>query len=130
MKRWVAALLLLPLPAMAAPSWLAGTWFGTGQPGDRSEMFLDTMGADGKFRAVIALTDPGVPNWLDPAGFTEGTIYGRWYDCSSHPTPTLKRVKLADLAAHLPPDTPHVTPEQRAAELAARVRGCQRRRRW
>ena len=51
MKRWVAALLLMPLPAMAAPSWLAGTWFGTGQPGDRSEMFLDTMGADGKFRA-------------------------------------------------------------------------------
>ena len=89
-----------------------------------------TLSSDGKFRAVIALTDPGVPNWLDPAGFTEGTIYGRWYDCSSHPTPTLKRVKLADLAAHLPPDTPHVTPEQRAAELAARVRGCQRRRRW
>ena len=32
----------------------------------------------GKFRAVISLEDPGVPNWLDPAGYTEGGIYGRW----------------------------------------------------
>src|SRR5262249_35922926 len=44
---------------------------------------------DGKFRAVIALTDPGVPNWLDPAGYKEGGIYGRWYDCDSSPTPTI-----------------------------------------
>jgi hypothetical protein len=28
-------------------------------------------------------SDPGVPNWLDPAGFQQGTIYGRWYDCDS-----------------------------------------------
>jgi hypothetical protein len=47
------------------------------------------LSSDGKFRAVISLADPGVPNWLDPAGFREGTIYGRWYDCDSRPTPTL-----------------------------------------
>jgi hypothetical protein len=51
MRLVVAALLLMALPASAAPPWLAGTWFGTGQPGDRSEMFLDTMGANGQFRA-------------------------------------------------------------------------------
>ncbi|MDE2301773.1 MAG: DUF1214 domain-containing protein [Sphingomonadales bacterium] len=85
---------------------------------------------DGKFRAVIALQDPGVPNWLDPAGYTEGTIYGRWYDCDSCPTPVLKRVKFAELSAHLPPDTPRVTPAERDSELRARVRACQRRRRW
>ncbi|MDB5733649.1 MAG: hypothetical protein JWN16_286 [Alphaproteobacteria bacterium] len=52
MMRWLAALLLMAsLPAAAAPPWLAGKWFGTGQPGDRSEMFLDSMGADGKFQA-------------------------------------------------------------------------------
>ncbi len=51
MRSVVAALLLMALPANAAPPWLAGTWFGTGQPGDRSEMFLDTMGANGQFRA-------------------------------------------------------------------------------
>jgi len=88
------------------------------------------ISSDGRFRAVISLTDPGVPNWLDPAGFTEGTIYGRWYDCSSCPTPTLKRVKLGELREHLPADTPRVSPEERDRELRLRVRGCQRRRRW
>ncbi|MBW8783209.1 MAG: DUF1214 domain-containing protein [Novosphingobium sp.] len=88
------------------------------------------VSSDGRFRAVISLTDPCVPNWLDPAGFTEGTIYGRWYDCDSCPTPTLKRVKLAELREHLPADTPTVTPQQRAEELRRRVRACQRRRRW
>jgi hypothetical protein len=32
------------------------------------------ISSDGKFRAVISLEDPGVPNWLDPAGFKQGTI--------------------------------------------------------
>lgn len=89
-----------------------------------------TISSDGKFRAVLALSDPGVPNWLDTAGYKQGTIDGRWYDCDSHPVPTLKRVKLADLRNHLPADTPVVTPEQRADELRRRVRACQRRRRW
>jgi hypothetical protein len=88
------------------------------------------LSSDGRFRAVIALSDPGVPNWLDPAGFQQGTIYGRWYDCDSSPTPTLTRVKLAALREHLPPDTPVVTREERAEELRRRVRACQRRRRW
>jgi len=86
--------------------------------------------SDGKIRAVIALADPGVPNWLDPAGYTEGGIYGRWYDCDSEPVPRIKRVKLAALRQHLPADTPSVTPKQRAEELRLRVRACQRRRRW
>lgn len=88
------------------------------------------LSSDGKYRAVISLTDPGVPNWLDPAGFTEGGIYGRWFEADSAPLPTITRVKLADVRAHLPADTPAVTPEQRADELARRVRACQRRRRW
>lgn len=88
------------------------------------------LSTDGKFRGVIALSDPGVPNWLDPAGYTEGGIYGRWYDCDSEPLPTITRVKLADLRDHLPEDTPVVTPEQRAEELRLRVRACQKRRRW
>jgi hypothetical protein len=88
------------------------------------------VSSDGRFRAVISLEDPGVPNWMDPAGFNEGTIYGRWYDCDSHPTPTLKRVKFAELRDHLPADTPVVTREERAEELRQRVRAAQRRRRW
>lgn len=88
------------------------------------------LSSDGKFRAVIALEDPGVPNWLDPAGFLEGGIYGRWYDCDSAPTPTITRIKLKNLRAHLPSDTPVVTPAERAEALRRRVRACQRRRRW
>lgn len=88
------------------------------------------LSSDGKYRGVISLTDPGVPNWLDPAGYTEGGIYGRWYDCSDEPVPTITRVKLANLRDHLPADTPIVTPDERADELRRRVRACQRRRRW
>jgi hypothetical protein len=88
------------------------------------------LSSDGRFRAVIALSDPGVPNWLDPAGYSEGGIYGRWFDCDSAPVPEIKRVKLAELRDHLPADTPVVTPEERADELRQRVRACQRRRRW
>jgi hypothetical protein len=88
------------------------------------------LSSDGKLRAIVALEDPGVPNWLDPAGFKQGTIYGRWYDCDPNPMPIIKRVPLANLREHLPADTPRVTPEQRAEELRTRVRAAQRRRRW
>ncbi len=88
------------------------------------------ISTDGKYRAVIALEDPGVPNWLDPAGYTEGGIYGRWYDCDSEPLPTITRVKFNELRQHLPEDTPVVTPQERAEELRRRVQACQRRRRW
>ncbi|TAL02221.1 MAG: hypothetical protein EPO08_07550 [Rhodospirillaceae bacterium] len=91
---------------------------------------MATISSDGKLRAVIALEDPGVPNWLDPAGFKQGTVYGRWYDCDTNPTPIIKRVPLAKVRDHLPRDTPVVTPEQRDEELRERVRAAQRRRRW
>ena len=89
-----------------------------------------TISSDGKLRAVVALEDPGVPNWLDTAGFKQGTMYGRWYDCDSEPVPTIARVPLSSLGEHLPPDTPVVSREQRADELRRRVRAAQRRRRW
>ena len=91
---------------------------------------MATLSGDGKYRGVIALSDPGVPNWLDPAGYTEGGIYGCWYDCDSEPVPTITRVKLGDLRQHLPADTPFITADERAEELRQRVRACQRRRRW
>jgi hypothetical protein len=86
--------------------------------------------SDGALRLVVSLEDPGAPNWLDPGGFTEGTIYGRWYDCDIEPTPTVRRVPLARLRENLPADHPVVTPEQRAELLKRRVRAAQRRRRW
>ncbi|MGD9472456.1 MAG: hypothetical protein AB7G24_10745 [Novosphingobium sp.] len=86
--------------------------------------------ADGRFRAVIAIDDPGVPNWLDPGGNSAGAIMLRWTGASSGPEPTLRLADIADLRALLPSDTPLVTPEQREAQLRARRRGAQMRRRW
>jgi len=78
------------------------------------------LDADGRFRAVIALSDPGVPNWLDPAGLTQGIVQGRWLGCEDTPLPTLARVPLAALRDHLPPDTPAVLPVERDAAMRAR----------
>lgn len=89
-----------------------------------------TIGADGWFRAVIAETDPGVPNWLDTGGNNIGTLVGRWYECDSHPVPTLRKVKLAEVRNHLPADIPHVSPAERETQLLERARGAQLRRRW
>lgn len=89
-----------------------------------------TLDSDGRFRAVIALEDPGVANWLDPAGTLQAMLIGRWYGCSSNPIPTLKRVPLAQLLEHLPADTPKVTPAEREAVLRKRRIGGQLRRRW
>jgi len=85
---------------------------------------------DGRFRAVIALEDPGVPNWLDPGGQQEGSLMLRWTQASSGPAPELTLVPLEKLAAHLHPDTPQVSAQDRDAALRARRRGAQMRRRW
>lgn len=85
---------------------------------------------DGKFRAVVSVEDPGVPNWLDTGGNCKGMLIGRWYRCSSHPTPTMKKVKLADVRKHLPDDTPVFSKEQRLEALRVRRIGAQLRRRW
>lgn len=85
---------------------------------------------DGKFRAVISIEDPGVPNWLDTVGRTQGSVVGRWYRCETNPVPALKKVKLAEIRTHLPQATPQVSPQERDAQIRARARGAQLRRRW
>jgi hypothetical protein len=41
---------LLVVPAQAAPSYMVGTWFGHGQPQDKTSMYIDRMRADGTWR--------------------------------------------------------------------------------
>jgi hypothetical protein len=43
------------------------------------------------------------------------------------PKPVLRRVKLRELRSALPPDTPHIGGEERAAVLSRRNRALQRR---
>jgi len=85
---------------------------------------------DGKFRAVISAKDPGVPNWLDDAGYKKGAMFGRWHTCSSTPTPTVTKVKLADVRKYLPADTPVISADEREVALRLRQKAFQLRRRW
>jgi hypothetical protein len=88
------------------------------------------LDSDGKFRAVISLDDPGVPNWLDSAGFKRGMLVGRWHGADSYPLPKMTKVAFKDIRKHLPKDTPTVSPTERDKVLRARNIGLQLRKRW
>ncbi|BBF71472.1 hypothetical protein [Sphingomonas bisphenolicum] len=109
------------------PLWNTIDWINHQSSLNAAQARLDR---DGRFRAVIALDDPGVPNWLDPAGRDEGSLMLRWTGASSGPEPTLRIVPAAELRSHLPGDTPLVTPAQRDETIRRRRRGAQWRRRW
>lgn len=73
--------------------------------------------SDGKFRAVIALQDPGIANWLDPCGNLVGTVVVRNYRSRSETIePTLTRVKANQLASSLS-GSPTISPEERGKVL-------------
>ena len=40
---------ILAAPAGAQQSWVVGSWYGYGQPNDKSQMWIGTASADGKF---------------------------------------------------------------------------------
>ena len=75
---------------------------------------------DGVFRAVISARDPGVANWLDTAGHSEGPMLIRWLECDEGPRPTTKKVAFDEVRDALPAATSTVTPAQRAAIVARR----------
>ncbi len=88
--------------------------------------------ADGVIRLVVAHEDPGVPNWLDTTGHREGFLTPRW-TYSETPPPDewpsirMKKVPLAELRQHLPPETRVVTPEERREQIRIRAEHVQRR---
>ncbi|MAE94927.1 MAG: hypothetical protein CL910_09735, partial [Deltaproteobacteria bacterium] len=83
--------------------------------------------SDGRYRLVISQEDPGVPNWLDPSGHPEGMVLYRYQQARNAPVPKARRVPLAELRQTLPEDTPEVTPQQRALEIARRREHASRR---
>lgn len=86
--------------------------------------------ADGVLRIVISAKDPGVPNWLDTAGYSRGAVVGRWAGCDSQPLPSATKVQLAELRKLLPAGTPVVSPEQRAVTIRERRAAFQQRPLW
>jgi len=85
------------------------------------------LDADGVFRGAVAHDDPGVPNWLDPAGHARGTLAVRFLLAAEAPAVSLRAVPRAQLREALPPETPTVDPAARAAALERRRRAVARR---
>jgi hypothetical protein len=87
---------------------------------------------DGAIRLVIAHRDPGVQNWVAATGHPAVFMSPRWAYSKTPPqeqwpTITAKKVKLAEVRAHLPANTPDWFPPQRRAEIAARQRHVRKR---
>ena len=53
---------------------------------------------DGSVRIVVAHRDPGVENWIDTAGHSQGTMCFRWIRAEEHPQPRCRVVKLSELS--------------------------------
>jgi hypothetical protein len=82
---------------------------------------------DGIFRGVITVTDPGVPNWLDPVGHTNSLICARVLYARSSPETRLRIVPLERLRDELHPDTPTITTAERSESLHRRMLGVRNR---
>lgn len=91
--------------------------------------YQSELDPDGKFRGVISVEDPGVPNWLDPVGNHKGLICLRVLRPDRDPEVSVKVVKKADLAKHLHPETRKVSKEERSAAMRLRMFGTERRHR-
>lgn len=88
------------------------------------------MEDDGELIVVISHDDPGLPNWLDPSGHSEGYLTFRWMLAATCPIPTATQVKRKDLFDHLPANIKRITPEGRREQLAERRRGIVNRFKW
>jgi hypothetical protein len=109
---------------------LCGLWFEGRDYANRQTSINNqqaVLDADGRFRCVLAHEDPGVPNWLDAAGHTEGLLQYRWIWTRTNPRPSCRIVPLTDLRTHLPADTPRVGAVERARGIAIRRRHIARR---
>jgi hypothetical protein len=83
--------------------------------------------SDGLVRVVLCGRDPGVANWLDTAGHSNGAMILRCVRTTTAPTPIARVVAFDDVASTLPTDTQRVTAEERAAVVERRRRAVHER---
>jgi hypothetical protein len=76
---------------------------------------------------VVAHQDPGIANWLDTAGHSQGPIILRCVRTETAPVPTTRLVSFDRLAEELPPGTRRVSSGQRAAAIDVRRKAVSRR---
>ena len=77
---------------------------------------------DGIVRVVVSARDPGVANWLDTAGHSNGAMILRCVRTETAPTPMTRLVKFDDIGSALPAGTKWVTAAERAAVVKGRRR--------
>ena len=70
-------------------------------------------------RIVVAHKDPGVNNWLDTCGRTEGTIVFRNYRARTSPVPSSRKIKLSEVSKVMA-NSRRVAPAERQKLLARR----------
>ncbi len=82
------------------------------------------LSGDGFYWFVVSAEDPGVPNWIDTEGYTQGFLFLRWQGLTgtlpAADNPTSQVVTLSAVRSALPAGTPTVTPAGRKVALAAR----------
>jgi hypothetical protein len=83
----------------------------------------------GALRWVVAASDPGVRNWLDTTGYTEGALQFRWSGGDEPPSVDVRVVPLASVGEMLA-GADQVTADERAEIVRERQRGCQLRVKW
>jgi hypothetical protein len=82
---------------------------------------------DGLVRFVLCEKDPGVANWLDTAGFSNGAMLLRCVRTETAPVPSTRVVKVDDVLSALPPTTTLTSAQERARIIAARRRAVHER---
>jgi hypothetical protein len=85
---------------------------------------------DGLIRYVFAHEDPGVPNWMDVGDHKKGAILFRTALTDKVSIPTARLVKLDDVRAEMPENTPAISKEDRAGQIAGRRAHIASRFRW
>jgi hypothetical protein len=109
---------------------LGNVWWETIDYGNRQSSLNGHQAVvddDGKVRVVVAHRDPGVANWLDTAGHSEGPIILRCVRTETAPVPTTRVVPFDRLVDELPPGIRRVSPSERAAAIDVRRRAVSRR---
>jgi hypothetical protein len=79
--------------------------------------------ADGSYTYVISPTDPGVANWLDTAGLSDGLGVMRWQAVPQDfkPDGLIRDFRVVSLAEVAKMDLPRVSAEERRQALAKRA---------
>jgi hypothetical protein len=88
--------------------------------------------ADGTYSYVIAAHDPGIWNWLDTSGLSDGGICIRWQVLPADIGPEtvireVRLVKRASLAQSLPAGAPMISVAERRKQLRRRLEDYARR---